>query len=311
MTILSSKRIGKRKSFCVTAIFLLVTFLTFTHFVTAQDDDENVISIDSSIVILNAIVQDSSGRHVSGLQQKQFKVFENGKEQEISFFAAEETPFAAVILIDTSGSMEERVSMARSAAINFLDGIRADDNVSIYRFDSKVTLVQDFSGSRDIDQTIFDLKADGMTALNDAIFKAAGELATRPEKRRAIVVISDGEDTFSKRSASKALKAALDANAVVYTVDMSSITGSGNRRMQNQAVLKDFAEKSGGKFIATPGGAAMRDAFKSIVDELSMQYTLGYQPSMARKDGKWRAIELRVARPNLSIRTRRGYMTEK
>lgn len=311
MIISLSTRFCIRKSAGVAAVFLLLTLLAFPLFISAQDDDDNVISIDSSIVVLNAIIQDRSGRHVSGLQQKQFKVFENGKEQEISFFAAEETPFAAVILIDTSGSMEERVSLARSAAINFLDGIRADDNVSIYRFDSKVTLVQDFSGSRDIEQAIFDLKADGMTALNDAIFKAANELAARPEKRRAIVVISDGEDTFSKRSASKALKAALDANAVVYTVDMSSITGSGNRRMQNQAVLRDFAEKSGGKFIATPGGAAMRDAFKSIVDELSLQYTLGYQPSMARKDGKWRAIELRVARPNLSIRTRKGYVTEK
>lgn len=306
-----STRFCKRKSAGVAAVFLLLALLAFPLFISAQDDDDNVISIDSSIVVLNAIVQDSSGRHVSGLQQKQFKVFENGKEQEISFFAAEETPFAAVILIDTSGSMEERVSMARSAAINFLDGIRADDNVSIYRFDSKVTLVQDFSGSRDIEQAIFDLKADGMTALNDAIFKAASELAPRPEKRRAIVVISDGEDTFSKRSASKALKAALDANAVVYTVDMSSMTASGNRRAQNQAVLRDFAEKSGGKFIAAPGGAAMRDAFKSIVDELSLQYTLGYQPTITRKDGKWRTIELRVARPNLSVRTRKGYMKEK
>jgi len=292
----------------VVHLVCLFLFLFFTYF---AQDEENIISVDSSLVLLNATILDNSGKHVAGLQRKQFKILENGAPQEISFFASEETPFAAVLLIDTSGSMEERVSMARSAAIRFLDGLRSNDSAAIYRFDSKVVLVQQFSGSRDIDEKIFDLKANGMTVLNDAIFHAADELAKRPEKRRAIVVLSDGQDTFSGRSADRALKAALAADASIYTIDMSAMDNAGSQRMQNQAVLKNFAEKTGGRFISTPGGAAMRDAFKNIVDELGVQYTFGYQPLNTKKDGKWRVIELVVSRPNLTIRTRKGYIADK
>ena len=292
-----------------TLLFLFATFLlSFSFSVFAQDDDD-VVTVDSSIVVINATVTDGSGNHVSGLRQNQFSVFENGVEQEVGFFAAEETPFAAVILLDTSGSMEQRVSMARSAAIRFLDGIRDNDNAQIYRFDSKVSLVQKFSNSRDVSEKIFDLKADGMTALNDAIFQAAKDLGDRPEKRRAIIVLSDGMDTYSGHSAEKALKAALAVNASIYTVDMSA--ANDKQRAQTQGVLRNFADKTGGMFIATPGGIAMRDAFHKIVEELGTQYTLSYQPKNAAKDGKWRAIEVRVTKPNLSIRTRKGYNAAK
>jgi Ca-activated chloride channel family protein len=291
-------------------IFFAFIIFSLSSAVFAQVEEE-VIAVDSSLVLINAAVFDASGRHVPGLKQKQFKVFDNGAEQEIGLFAAEETPFAAVILLDTSGSMEERVSLARSSAINFLNGLRTDHTAAMYRFDSKVTLVQSFTNSRDIDEKIFDLKANGMTVLNDAVFEAAEELAKRPEKRRATIVISDGEDTMSKRSSGKALKAALAANASIYTIDMATIGSAGARRSQNQGVLKNYAEKTGGTFIATPGGVAMRDAFKKIVDELGVQYTIGYQPSDEKKDGKWRTIEVRVSRPNLTIRTRQGYTAEK
>jgi Ca-activated chloride channel homolog len=277
----------------------------------AAQDENTVVKVESSTVVLNATILDTDGKFVSGLKREQFSVFENGAKQEISYFSAAETPFAAVILIDTSGSMESRISMARAAAINFLDGLRENDNAAIYRFASKVDLVQAFSGSRDVNETLFDIKADGMTALNDSIFKAAEELKTRPERRKAIVVLSDGADTYSGKSAEKALKAALDAGALIYTIDMSSMDANGKDRMQNQGVLRNFAEKSGGRFVSTPGGAALRQALKGIVDELGIQYTLGYEPTNQDKDGKWRAIELRVARSSLTIRTRKGYTAAK
>jgi Ca-activated chloride channel homolog len=292
----------------ISSALLLVLLVTST--IVAQDGDD-VVKIDSSVVVLNATIADGSGNHVSGLDQRQFTLLENGVEQQISFFAAEETPFAAVILLDTSGSMEQRVTLARSAAIKFLDGLRANDNAGIYHFDSKVTLVQKFSNSRDVSERLFELKADGMTALNDAVFQAAKDLGHRPEKRRAIIVLSDGMDTASGRSSDKALKAALAVNAVIYTVDMSAIETSGMQRAQNRGVLKNFAEKTGGMFISTPGGVAMRDAFRKIVEELGVQYTLSYEPKNLAKDGKWRAIELRVAKPALRIRTRKGYHSAK
>ncbi len=290
--------------------FLILIFFCFLSIADAQNDDD-IINVDSSIVVLNATITDVNGKPIIGLKQIQFKVFEDGQEQKVDFFAAEKTPFAAVILIDTSGSMEGGVSMARSAAINFLDGLRADDMTAIYNFDSRISLVQDFSNSRDISEKVFDLKAAGMTVLNDAIYKAALELSKRAEKRKAIIVLSDGADTRSGHSGDKALKAAIAANATIYTIDMSSINMGGKDRLQSQAALKNFAEKSGGIFVPAPGGVAMREAFKNVVEELGVQYTLGYQPTNAKKDGKWRAIEIKVAKPNLTIRTRKGYHAAK
>ena len=285
-------------------VFLILVTLAAVITINAQDEDE-VVRVDSSLVVLNAAITDLEGRPVAGLQRDRFSVFEDGVEQKIEFFSAEETPFAAVILIDTSGSMEGRVSMARAAAIRFLAGLRGDDVASIYHFDSKITQVQEFSGIRDIDERVFELKPRGMTALNDAIVKAADELSKRPEKRRAIIVLSDGADTFSRRSADYALKAAQNVDAVIYTVDMSAMEGG--RQIQNTGVLRNFAEKTGGRFVATPGGAQMRQAFEHIVAELGTQYTIAYDPKNTAKDGKWRSIELRVARKNLYIRTRKGY----
>jgi Ca-activated chloride channel family protein len=297
------------RSFHTRILSGLVLLLLFTS-ARAQSDDE-IISVDSSIVVMNATITDASGKAVNGLSQKLFKVLEDGKEQEIVSFSAEETPFAAVILLDTSGSMEQRVSLARSAAIQFLNGLRIDDNAAIYNFDSKVTLVQEFSNSRDLRDVFYDLKANGMTALNDAVYQAAELLSKRPEKRRAIIVLSDGADTISKKSSDKALQAASAVNATIYTVDMSAMNDNSKTRIQNQGVLKNFAEKTGGKFVATPGGLAMRDAFKRIVEELGVQYTIAFHPSNTKKDGKWRNLELTVAKPGLTIRTRKGYKPPK
>ena len=290
---------------------IILSLLIFASIAVVRGQDDEVVSVDSSIVLMNATILDSQRRHVPGLTQKQFSVFENGVEQEITFFAAESTPFAAVILLDTSGSMEARVTLARAAAIRFLDGLRSTDNAAIYAFDSKVSLIQSFSNSRDVTEKIFDLKADGMTVLNDAIYEAAGELNKRPEKRRAIIVLSDGMDTTSKRSNDKALKAALATNALIYTIDMTGTATPAVQRVQNQATLKKFAEKTGGTFVSTPGGVAMREAFRKIADELGVQNTIGYQPSASARDGKWRTLELKVAKPNLTIRTRKGYNAEK
>lgn len=288
---------------------LALLFLLFSINAFSQNDD--VISVDSSIVVMNAAVTDQSGKAVSGLNVKLFHVFEDGTEQKIESFETEETPFAAVILIDTSGSMEQRVALARGAAIQFLGGLRLNDVASIYNFDSKVDMVQDFSNTHDMLDRFFDLKADGMTVLNDAIYKAAEVLSKRPEKRRAIIVLSDGADTMSRNSEEKALRAALAVNATIYSVDMSAPDLRPAEKAANRGALTSFAEKTGGKYVETPGGVAMRDAFSRIVEELGQQYTITYEPGNTKKDGKWRAIRLVINRPNLTIRTRKGYNAPK
>jgi VWFA-related protein len=222
-----------------------------------------------------------------------------------------ESPFASVVLLDTSGSMESRLSLARSAAIRFLDRLRPDDVAAVYKFDFKVEQVQEFSNSRDLAPMAFGLSARGMTALNDAIFNAATALADRPEKRKAIVVLSDGLDTQSKTTSEKALETALAIGASIYAVDMSSTEQRHARGLQNAAMLKHFAERTGGRFVSTPGGPTLRDAFANIADELGHQYTLAYRPLNRKRDGKWRKLEVQLSNKELVVRTRKAYRAPK
>lgn len=278
----------------------------------AQEDD--VVRVDTDLVILNITVTDKNGKYVPGLRLSDFKIFEDGQEVQgklIKSFSMQESPFASVVLLDTSGSMEKRMSLARSAAIRFLDGLRPEDVAAIYKFDSKVEPVQDFSSGRDLAPMAYGVKARGMTTLHDAIVEAAKVLTDRPELRKAIVVLSDGMDTFSKASSDKALESALAIGAGIYAVDMTAVDGNASRNPQTSAVLKRFAERSGGRFIATPGGPALRDAFAGIAEELGHQYTIAYRPANNVRDGKWRTLEVKVSRDDVVVRSRKGYRAPK
>jgi Ca-activated chloride channel family protein len=275
----------------------------------AQDDE--VISVNTDLVVLNVTATGAKGEYVHGLKRADFKVFEDGREQQLTTFGEEETPFAAALLLDVSGSMEGRVSLARSAAIRFLEGLREDDVAAVYSFHSKVEQVQEFSQERDLTPRAFGLNAKGMTVLNDAIVRAATDLARRPEKRRTILILSDGEDTRSAASGDKALSAALSANATIYAVDMAERNTATPASLASAGALKNFASKSGGRYVPTPGGRELRETFAEIVEELSNQYTLGYRPSNRERDGRWRAVEVKVARAEVSARTRRGYRLAK
>jgi Ca-activated chloride channel homolog len=226
----------------------------------------------------------------------------------ITSFALQESPFASVVLLDTSGSMESRMSLGRSAAIRFLDGLREEDVAAVFKFDTKVEQIQDFSGSRDLAPMVYGLRAKGMTTLNDAIIDAADALNKRTEPRKAIIVLSDGIDTYSKASMEKALDTALSVGASIYAVDMSATDGSSSRNTQSAMILRTLADKTGGRFVATPGGPALRDAFAGIANELGHQYTLAYRPVNQSHDGKWRTLEVKLTHgQDLTVRTRKGY----
>lgn len=292
-------------------LLLLCAFLSVPIAGYAQDDD--VIRVNTDLVVLNVTVTDKAGEYVPGLRLADFKIYEDGKEVHarlISNFSVHESPFASVVLLDTSGSMESRLSLARSAAIRFLDGLRPEDVAAIYKFDYKTEQVQDFSSGRDLAPMAFAIKAKGMTTLYDAIVEAVNALTQRQESRKAIVVLSDGMDTYSKASSSKALEAAMGIGASIYAVDMSA-SGAGPRNAQSAMILKSFAEKSGGRFVATPGGPALRDAFASIASELGHQYTIAYRPLNPAPDGRWRALEVKLSRGDLMVRTRKGYRSPK
>lgn len=295
------------------SILFLFTILLLNAFVVpAQDDD--VVRVSTELVVLNMTVTDKAGQYVKALKKSDFKIYEDGvevKSDMIASFSMHESPYAAVVLLDSSGSMEARFSLARSAAIRFLDGLRPEDVAAVYRFDSKVERVQEFSGGRDLAPTAYAIRAKGMTTLNDAIVEASKTLAERPEQRKAIVILSDGMDTFSKASSDKALESALAIGASIYAVDMSSLEIAGSTRRQSAAALKGFAEKTGGRFVATPGGPELRDAFTGIADELGHQYTIAYRPVNKKRDGKWRELEVKLSRDDLNVRTRKGYRAPK
>jgi len=292
---------------------LLIAVLFITAF-TALAQDDDVVRTNTDNVVLNVTVTDKSGQYVKGLKASDFKVYEDGvevKPEMIASFSLQESPYAAVVLLDSSGSMEARFTLARSAAIRFLDGLREEDVAAVYRFDSKVERVQEFSGGRDLAPTAYTIRAKGMTTLNDAIVEASRTLTDRPEHRKAIVILSDGMDTFSKASSDKAVESALAVGASIYAVDMSALEVSGSSARQGAPTLKGFAEKTGGRFIATAGGPALRDAFSGIAEELGHQYTIAYRPLNRNRDGKWRTLDVKLNREDLIVRTRKGYRAPK
>jgi Ca-activated chloride channel homolog len=278
-----------------------------------SEPGEEVISMETNLIVVNVTVTDALENYVSGLKIEDFKILEDGAPQRALDLTIDEAPFAAAILLDASGSMGHKLSLARAACGNFLSELRDGDMAAVYSFSGyKVKTLQEFSESRDAPEAVWDMKARDETPLYDAIVKAADALTQRAERRRAILVVSDGADTKSKASLDQAARKTLDANALIYAVDMSDRAVFKSERKDNGAeVMKMLATKTGGRFIATPGGAGLRDAFAGTVEELRRQYTLTYESTNEKLDGKWRAIEVRLARPGLNVRARQGYYARK
>ncbi|MDX6384640.1 MAG: Ca-activated chloride channel [Blastocatellia bacterium] len=275
----------------------------------APDQDDDVVRVTTDLVVLNVTVLDKDGKFVPGLKRSDFQVIEDGVQQTVGGFTAEETPFAAAILLDISGSMETRLTLGRSAAIRFLEGLREEDVAAVYSFDNRVDQMQDFTPGRDLPARAYGLRSKMLTALNDAVLRAADDLGKRTEKRRAIVVLSDGGENASRASSGKALDHALQAGATIYAVNMSE-TGP-KRDFVGESILKNLADKSGGLYVSSPGGQALRDSFAAIAEELGHQYTLVYRPLNRTRDGKWRTLQIKTDRPNLTVRTRKGYRAPK
>ena len=181
---------------------IFTVFLFFSNIVfnpqahSQQRDEDEVVRVESDLVILNVTVTDRQGRYIHKTGTHRLQVLEDGREQDINFFSVRDS---------VRGGHSPRyvrehggpVSLARAAAIRFLDGLRADDVAAVYNFDSLVEQLQDYSPGRDLPPLAYGLNSRGMTALNDAVLRAARDLSARPEKRRAIIVLSDGADTKS------------------------------------------------------------------------------------------------------------------
>ena len=276
---------------------------------------EETLAIETNLVVVNVTIRDQKHQFVPNLTLRNFRILEEAVEQKILSFDYEENPFAGAILLDASGSMESRLSLVRAACAIFVDRLREGDSYSIFSFgDARVKMLQDFTEIRDIPDAVWDLRAKGTTTLYDAIVTAAEALGRRAERRRAILVVSDGADNQSRASLDEAIRRAVEAQLVVYAVDMSE-SGPGSPP-GGAAALRALATRTGGRFFTSPGGNRLREAFAETIDELHHQYTLTYSSSLddaasRRRDGRWRTIEVRIDRPGLDVRTRQGYWARK
>lgn len=283
-----------------------------------QKPDDDSVRLHSDLVVVNLIVTDAKGEYAHGLSAKDFTVMEDDARQPIDSFLAEETPFAAAILIDMSGSMDYKFSLARAAAASFVDHIRDNDQVAVYGFNDKIKLFQDFSDVRDISDYVWDARAENITRLYDCADEAIVALERRPEKRKAILLISDGWDSTShKASFDSVVKKALADGITMYSVDLiddTSRMGSGSGAVElrrGQSEMKDFASQTGGRYVHSPQGEKLEEAFINIVDEMRNQYTLTYYSTNQKRDGRWRRLSVNVSRQGLTTRARKGYWAPK
>ena len=317
----------RRKTIFLASVLSLFISVAFSPAVHSQDkkpkrdnpeQKDDTVKLHSDLVVVNLVVTDAAGKYAHGLSAKDFSVIEDGAAQTVNDFTAEEASFAAAILIDMSGSMEYKFGLVRGAAASFIDHIRDNDQIAVYGFNNKVKMFQDFTDLRDISEYIWDAKAEDTTRLYDCADEALVALEKRPEKRRAILLISDGWDTTSNKATfDSVMKKSLAAGVTIYTIDLiddGQRVGSGSemvglRRGQNE--MREFAAQTGGRYVHSPQGDKLEEAFNKIVEELRNQYTLTYYSSNPKRDGRWRKLNVTAARPGLTTRSRKGYWAPK
>jgi VWFA-related protein len=280
-----------------------------------QKEQPQVFRAGVDVVSLNVTVVDAQSRYVTDLQEQDFTVFEDGARQELMFFNRSSLPIALSLLIDTSASMENRLAVAQEAAIGFARKLRRQDFAQVVDFDSRVEVLSDFTSSiADLERAIRSTSAGGSTSLHNALYISLRELAklkARSEdevRRRAIVVLSDGEDTSSLVTYEEVLELAKRSETAIYTIGLQSKEGAGSKGFREaEFVLRQFAQETGGRSFFPSRLEDLKDVYGQIADELSSQYTLGYASKNGRRDGAYRRIVVQVARPNAQARTKRGY----
>jgi len=275
------------------------------------------------LVALNVTLTDGQDQFAGGLSQNDFAVFEDGVQQDVSFFAFGRVPLDLAILLDTSSSMLDSLETAQKAAIGFVETIREQDRVTTIQINDRAELLHPLTS--DTDAAIAAIRrttAHGATALYNALFVAMTEMArsrrsTTDVRRQAIALLSDGQDTASLVQFDEVMALAKESGIAVYTISLLSplevkrLAHAKNKYfVQSQFVMKSFADVTGGQSFIAKGAGELRDIYGTIASELANQYTLGYVSRNPRRDGAFRRVVVRVVdRPELKVRTRAGYQT--
>jgi VWFA-related protein len=272
--------------------------------------------VDVTRVNMLFTVTDKKGRFVTDLAREDFEVVEGKKPQTIAEFTAEsDLPLRLGILIDTSNSVRDRFRFEQDAAAEFLRTVmRARvDKAILVRFDTRAELVTDLIDDPQLlEAGIRGLRPGGGTALYDAIFYACRDKLAldqpRTKFRRAIVIVSDGDDNQSDYTRDQALEMAQKADVVIYAIS----TNSSRADTEGDKVLKYFTSETGGRAFFPFQVEDMAQSFENIANELRHQYNLLYRPEPLLTDGQWHAVNLRVkGRKDLIVRARAGYYAPK
>ena len=255
-----------------------------------------------NLVEVYASVTDSQGNAITGLKQTDFELRENGELQTISNFTAGQFPLSAALAIDRSFSVAgTKLSLAKAAGLTFLGELRPDDEAMIIAVGSQVEVVAPLSTDRASQRDAVNrLDAFGTTGLHDAIIHAVEDV--QPAKgRRALIVLSDGDDRYSQASAADALDRARQSDVMVFPVAI------GRTR---PPLFAELATLTGGRSSFARDGAALTETLRGIARELRQQYLLGYTPTRTPVAGsnEWRSISVTVKRSDARVRARDGYL---
>jgi VWFA-related protein len=277
---------------------------------------ESQTTIRAEVALVNLVFTavDKNGRPVRGLRPEDFQVFENKQPQKIEYFSdlskGSDVPLTIALLIDTSGSVKDKLEYEKTTAAEFFTEILRPnkDLALIIQFDSDVNLVQDFTQKQsDLLNALNSLRAGNSTALYDAVYLAAEEKLRDETGRKVMVVITDGEDTSSKLKKEEAIEAAQRSDVLIYGIGVKS-----DEFPSNFGVLKKFAEETGGIFFSPHARLAeIQTAFRAIGEDIQGQYSLAYSSTNKKKDGTFRAIDLRCKAGGVRIRVRKGYYAPK
>jgi Ca-activated chloride channel family protein len=270
---------------------------------------------NADIVVLNVTVTDGESRFVANLNPEDFQVFEDNVLQQISNFTREPQPVALSILLDTSTSMERKLPIAQEAAVGFSKRLGAKDVAQIVGFDSHEEILQDFTNDRAaLERAIRRTTVGGSTSLYTALYTGLTDLkrirAESPDdlRRQALIVLSDGEDTSSLVDFDMVLDLAKRTGVTVYAIALRA-KGEMPAHGYNEGdyVLRSLSQETGGRLYHVDELAQLASIYQQIADELANQYTIGYTSKNAKRDGSFRKITVRIARPGVTARTKTGY----
>jgi Ca-activated chloride channel family protein len=281
----------------------------------AQQQQPPKLRSGIDLVSLNVSVTDSTGKFITELNQEDFEVFEDGAKQNISFFSRKQQPIALAVLLDTSNSMEEKLTTAQEAAVGFAKRLQSDDVAEVIDFSSQVRILQGFTNdAAALEKAIRSTNADGSTALYNAIYislKELGKVRARTVdeiRRQAIVVLSDGDDTSSLLPYEEVLDLAKRSETAIYTIGLREHRdGSRPNFKEAEYVLKQLAQETGGRSFFPTSVHELPKIYEQISQELSTLYSVAYSSKNPLRNGAWRRIVVRVAKPGLIARTRQGY----